>query len=80
MDETPRRGDDRDRVELPAGKARQGTRSPRVLLILLVSLAAAIIVWWLVDLYFQAALEPRDPMEGASVPSPSDPVQPDGTR
>lgn len=73
-------------VELPPGKARQGTGSPRILILLVVSLLLALVYWWGVDLYREIALAPDEPAQEPATTQqptqqpdypPSSPVLPD---
>ncbi|MBC2860892.1 hypothetical protein [Stappia sp. 28M-7] len=67
-------------LEVAPGEARQGTGSPRILILLVVSLVLALIAWWGVDIYREAALAPDEPAvetTGSTQSQPSSPVLPD---
>ena len=70
-------------LEVSPGRARQGTGSPRILILLVVSLVLALIAWWGLDIYREAALAPEEPAAEATSGSeryePSSPVLPDET-
>ncbi|MCC4245168.1 hypothetical protein [Stappia indica] len=70
-------------IEVAPGRARQGTGSPRILILLVVSLVLALIAWWGLDIYREAALAPDEPAaeatSGGERYEPSSPVLPDET-
>jgi len=70
-----KRDENAEPVELPPGKARQGTGSPRILILLVVSLLLALVYWWGVDLYREIALTPDEP-----APAPTATQDPDTTQ
>ncbi|WP_249691005.1 hypothetical protein [Stappia sp. WLB 29] len=69
-------------LEVAPGRARQGTGSPRILILLVVSLVLALLAWWGLDIYREAALAPEEQTEeltGGERYEPSSPVLPDET-
>ncbi len=69
-------------TEVAPGRARQGTGSPRILILLVVSLVLALIAWWGLDIYREAALAPEEQgqeLSGGERYEPSSPVLPDET-
>lgn len=54
--------------ELNPKEARQGNNSRRILTVLIISIAAALVAWGIAEIYYEAALEPQveDADPGAS--------------
>lgn len=62
-------------VKLSGNKARQGRRGTRVLVILVVGLALAMLVWWGAEWYGEA-IAPEEPMGEAPQEQVGEPEQP----
>jgi hypothetical protein len=48
------------RQTISPGRARQGSASPRVLKVLVISLAIAMIVWGAIEVYYRTATPPEE--------------------
>lgn len=68
-------------LEVTPGRARQGTSSPRILILLVVSLVLLLFAWWGLDIYRGAELQDDTDIETTTTApqpaQPSSPVLPD---